>query len=350
MAFQDITVERLLELHEKGEAALIDVRSPSEFSDSTIPGSVNIPLFDDDERAEIGTLFKQVSVDAAKQRGLEIVSAKLPAFVRAIDAADAPRKAVFCWRGGMRSQTTATLASLMGIRMYRLNGGFRAYRRWVVETLERMEGETLPPLWVINGYTGTGKTELLIRLAEAGYPVLNLEQMAMHRGSIFGHIGLAPHNQKTFESLLVHALLRYKHAPFLLMEAESKRIGKAVMPDFLFRAKERGTVLLVELPLDRRVANIMRDYQPASHRDAFMSSFARIEKRLHTPIAAEVRAALADSRYEDAAALLLEHYYDPRYEHASGHYDSEVIPIKAADPDDAYRQIAAVLPDLRGQR
>jgi tRNA 2-selenouridine synthase len=123
--FQDITVAELLELQAKKEIALIDVRSPSEFKDSTIPGSVNIPLFDDLERAQVGTLYKQESVDAAKDKGLEIVSGKLPAFIKAIDQAGAGRKAVFCWRGGMRSKTSATLASLMGLRMYRVNGGFR---------------------------------------------------------------------------------------------------------------------------------------------------------------------------------------------------------------------------------
>ncbi|EXX92247.1 rhodanese-like domain-containing protein, partial [Paenibacillus darwinianus] len=170
--FQDITVEELLELQRKGEVSLIDVRSPSEFEEATIPGSINIPLFDDEERAAVGTLYKQESVDAAKDKGLELVSRKLPDFVRAIGGADGPRKVVFCWRGGMRSRTSATLASLMGLRMLRLAGGFRAYRKWVVETLESFTA--LPPCYVINGYTGSGKTELLERLAERGYPVLNL--------------------------------------------------------------------------------------------------------------------------------------------------------------------------------
>ncbi|MFD2610949.1 tRNA 2-selenouridine(34) synthase MnmH [Paenibacillus gansuensis] len=343
----EITVEELLELQRKGEAAFIDVRSPSEFQESTIPDSVNIPIFTDEERAEIGTLYKQVSVDAAKDRGLEIVSAKLPSFVRSISGTEHRRKVVFCWRGGMRSRTSATLASLMGLQMYKLNGGFRAYRKWVVETLESF-GE-LPPCYVINGYTGTGKTELLQRLEKLGYPVLNFEEMAQHRGSIFGHIGLAPSNQKSFESALVHQLLRWKEAPYLIMEAESKRVGKAVLPEFVVRGKEQGKALFIEMPVAQRVANIMADYKPEEHKDDCLNSFKHIEKRIHTPVAAEIRQALEQGRYETAVELLLTYYYDSRYQHATDRYENDRVTIQAKDVDDALQQLVKQLPPPPGR-
>src|SRR5690606_12633367 len=182
------------------------------------PGSVNIPLFDDEERAVIGTLYKQVSFEAAKQKGLEVVSAKLPQFIRQIAAIPGP-KAVFCWRGGMRSKTTATLLSLMDIRVARLQGGFRSFRRWVVDYLEhyKLEAEAI----VINGYTGSGKTKLLKQLEQMGLPVVDLEGMAGHRGSVFGQVGLTPNNQKTFESLLALRLKELTNSPYILIEAES---------------------------------------------------------------------------------------------------------------------------------
>ncbi|MDQ8733910.1 tRNA 2-selenouridine(34) synthase MnmH [Paenibacillus sp. LHD-38] len=342
--FQDLTVAELLELHKKGEAQLIDVRSQSEFAESTIPGSINIPLFDDAERAEVGTLYKQESVDAAKDRGLEIVSRKLPDFIRTIAGNSFPHKIVFCWRGGMRSRTSATLASLMGLKMYRLNGGFRAYRRWVVETLE---GYTeLPPCYVINGYTGTGKTELLIRLQERGYPVINLEWMAEHRGSIFGHIGKTPSNQKTFESRLVHELIRLRNAPYLILEAESKRVGKAVLPEFLIKAKEKGTAIFIEIPDEQRVLNIINDYKPQENKEEFMRSFERIEKRIHTPIAAEIRSSLQEDRFNDAAKLLLLHYYDSRYQYATDQYEQVRMTVTAANLDQAFDEIIRKLPNL----
>ncbi|MGM0884772.1 MAG: tRNA 2-selenouridine(34) synthase MnmH [Bacillota bacterium] len=342
--FQDLTVAEILELQHKGEVQLIDVRSPSEFAESTIPGSINIPLFDDAERAEVGTLYKQESVEAAKDKGLELVSRKLPGFIREIGENGPPQKVVFCWRGGMRSRTSATLASLMGLKMYRLAGGFRAYRKWVVETLEGFS--ELPHCYVINGYTGTGKTELLIRLQERGYPVINLERMAEHRGSIFGHIGKSPTNQKTFESRLVHELIRLRNAPYLIIEAESKRVGKVVLPDFLVKAKEEGTALFIDIPTEERVANILKDYKPQENKEEFIRSFERIEKRMHTPIAAEVRNSLQDDRFNEAAKLLLLHYYDPRYQYATELYEKERMTVSASNLDQALEEIIRKLPKL----
>jgi tRNA 2-selenouridine synthase len=130
--FQDITVEELLELKEKWELTLIDVRSPSEFIRATIPGSMNIPLFNDLERLEIGSL----GLDTAKNRALEIASVRLPSFVKEFQILE-PRVAIFCWRGGMRSKTSAVVLSLMGIRVYRLLGGIRAYRKWITNAKNR---------------------------------------------------------------------------------------------------------------------------------------------------------------------------------------------------------------------
>src|SRR5690606_24638125 len=126
--FQDISVDDLRELRKEKPLAIVDVRSPSEFAESNIPGSVNIPIFTDEERAEIGTVYKQVSPDAAKDKGLEIVSAKLPDFIKEFAKLPEEEKVVYCWRGGMRSKTSATLIDLMGINAKRLIGGIRGYR------------------------------------------------------------------------------------------------------------------------------------------------------------------------------------------------------------------------------
>lgn len=315
--FQDISIEKLNELRGKNEMTVIDVRSPSEYAESTIPGSINIPFFTDEERAEIGTLYKQVSIQTAKERGLEIMSAKLPAFVKKF-AEIQGNKAVFCWRGGMRSRTTATVLSLMGIHVYRLDGGYRAYRRWVVETLDAMEFS--PEIYVLHGYTGTGKTEILRTLKEKGYPVIDLEGLAGHRGSIFGKIGLKSHNQKTFDALLLEELLRYRHEPYILLEAESKRIGKVVLPEFLIEKKEKGTHILLQAPTDLRVKTIIKDYRPAEHAEQSLQAFKQIKSRIHTPIAQEIESCLLSGDYERVVELLLTYYYDPRYAHTASSY------------------------------
>ncbi|WP_276352340.1 tRNA 2-selenouridine(34) synthase MnmH [Cohnella caldifontis] len=341
--FQDIGIEELADKRRQGDIALIDVRSPSEYRESTIPGSVNIPLFDDGERAEIGTLYTQVGIPAAKERGLEIVSAKLPAFIRRF--AEIPgRKAVFCWRGGMRSKTSATVLSLMDIHVYRLSGGYRAYRKWVVETLESYE--IRQPLYVLHGNTGTGKTEVLQALKRKGYPVIDLEDLAGHRGSIFGHIGRKSRNQKTFDSLLLDELIRYERSPYLIIEAESSRIGKVVMPEFLFRKKETGRHLWLEMPTEDRVRNILNDYRPSEYPQECLAAFRRIKQRIHTPIAAEIEGCLLTERYDKAVAMLLEYYYDPKYAHSSeGQEPDPGSVIRARGAEEAEEQLVRLLPD-----
>lgn len=330
--FQDITVEELLARMKNGELTVVDVRSESEYEDSTIPGALNIPLFDDTERGEVGTLYKQVSIDAAKEKGLEIVSRKLPGFIKELEGLPG-RKAVFCWRGGMRSKTAATLLGLYGIRVYRLNGGFRDYRKWVVHSLESYAVK--PPCYVIHGHTGTGKTKMLRLLSQEGEAVIDLEGLAGHRGSIFGQVGLKPNNQKTFESLLLQDLQRTEQAERIWLEAESKRVGKAVLPEFLVQAKENGKHFRVELPMEERVKNILEDYRPEEHREECLKAFEVIQRRIHTPVAQEIEAHLLAARYAEAVELLLLHYYDPRYEHAAQQYAEEPVLISAGTADEA---------------
>ncbi|AWB44001.1 tRNA 2-selenouridine(34) synthase MnmH [Paenibacillus sp. CAA11] len=339
--FQDMDVEELLAKQDQHEIVPIDVRSPSEYREATIPGSLNIPIFTDEERAEIGTLYKQVSVEAAKSRGLEIVSAKLPDFIKAFQAIPG-KKAVFCWRGGMRSRTTATLLGLMGIKAYRLNGGFRSYRRWVVEQLEQYTVQ--PPAYVLNGNTGNGKTYILQQLEKQHYPVLDLEAMAGHRGSVFGGVGLTSHNQKKFDSALLKRLLQLQDASCVLFEAESKRIGKIALPDFLLSKKDAAVHFWIELPMDQRVHQILMDYRPEEHQEECMRAFRRIKERIHTPIAAEIEKFLQTGQYAEAIPLLLKHYYDPRYEHtAQTLAESQLVRITAKDADEAAEQIRQYL-------
>jgi tRNA 2-selenouridine synthase len=337
---EDITVEEFMKLLAEGGVVPIDVRSPGEFAEGSVPGAMNIPLFDDEERRIVGITYKQVSVDAAKDKGLDLVSAKLPSFIRELQSIPG-RKAFFCWRGGMRSRTSATLYSLVGGKVYRVLGGFRAYRRWVVETLETWKWTQR--LIVINGFTGTGKTRILQNLHEKGYPVLDLEGIAAHRGSIFGGVGLEPNNQRTFDSLLVQELIRLRNSPYVVIEGESRRIGKAVMPDFLFEAKERAEQLFIEMPTEERVRNILLDYKPELHREACLEAFGRIERKIHTPVAAQIRGYMERGEFTEAVALLLEYYYDDRYEYTINEYAAERVTIEAKDIAEATMRIEAYL-------
>ncbi|MFD2923624.1 tRNA 2-selenouridine(34) synthase MnmH [Halobacillus naozhouensis] len=340
--FQDVTLNELSTLRNNGEITLIDVRSPSEYYDATIPGSLNIPVFNNDERAEVGTLYKQVSSEAAKERGLEIFSAKLPGFIKRFSQIDT-EKAVFCWRGGMRSETAATVLDLMGIHVYRLQGGIRSYRQWVIQTLDQLEFK--PRTYVLNGYTGSGKTTILRQLQKEGYPVLDLEKLANHRGSIFGQIGLEPNNQKKFESLLVQDLLRLQQSPYTLLEGESKRIGKAVLPDFLFNKKEQGTQLFIDLPLNERILNILDEYQPWDHQEQCIEAFRIIKKRIHTPIAKQIESHLENGEFYSAVQLLLEYYYDPLYDRTAEQY-LDKITIQANNITEAIKGVKTIVHEI----
>lgn len=184
---------------------------------------------------------------------------------------------------------------------------------------------------------------MLRKLADEGYPVLDLEEMAGHRGSIFGQTGLEANNQKTFEALFVEGILQWKDAPFVLVEAESKRIGKVVLPDFLVTAKEAGQQIILRMPIKQRVRHIIEEYKPDLHKEEYISAFRRIKSRIHTPIARQIEQDLLADRFEEAVELLLEYYYDPRYLHAEQNYALEPIVCKVEDIEDAIIRVKTIM-------
>ncbi|MFI8685084.1 tRNA 2-selenouridine(34) synthase MnmH [Rossellomorea sp. NPDC077527] len=336
--FKDIAIDQC----DFDRYTFVDVRSPSEYREITIPGSVNIPVFDDGERAEVGTLYKKVSKEVATERGLEIFSAKLPRFIKECKKLDG-QIVVFCWRGGMRSKAAATFLDLMGMKTLRVQGGVRAYRHWVLKGLEEFEMKS--DTFVLNGGTGIGKTAILKELQKEGYPILDIEGLANHRGSIFGEIGLTANNQKTFDSLLFQELKKLKKSPFLLFEAESKRIGKLLLPDFLVEEKEKNAFhLFIEMPMKVRVDHILQEYRLHEHHEEFVEAFRLIKRRIHSPVANEIEDELKGKNYERILELLLEYYYDPRYRHMANQYPAERrVTIKVHSIEEAYQEIKKLL-------
>lgn len=332
---KDISVQELISSR---KYIPVDVRAPIEHKDSAIPGSVNIPLFTDDERQEIGTLYKKSGEKAAKWRAMEIVAPKLPRLLSEIkDLKKAGAEPVIhCWRGGMRSQSVALFLEYSGISAYRLEGGYRAYREYVLKKIP----ELLPhKAVVLHGMTGTGKTDILKVLQEKGYPVIDLEQMANHRGSIFGMIGMGEsRNQKTFDALLFHRLTEITESNYFIVEAESKRIGRAAQPDEIIAKKADGIHFLVKSSIPKRVERIYQEYvhpfkQEVWFEEEVQEKVTKLLRRIPGDAATSLQLALKEKNYHELIEILLIHYYDPRYGHALQEYPGPFLEIDADAPD-----------------
>lgn len=322
------------DIKNRDDIVYIDVRSEGEFAESHIPGAVNIPLFNNEERAQVGTVYKQIGKQEATDLGLKIASAKLPQLIeQARRAGEGRQPVVYCWRGGMRSKSIATILDLMGTPVLRLEGGYRSYRESVKERLAdfRLTAKCV----VIHGMTGVGKTSLLHKLAADGEPVLDLEQLAGHKGSAFGSIGEAPRNQRMFDSLLLERLDQLAGSPYIIIEAESKRVGRVNLPDFLLDAKHNGLHILTQAPLPIRVQRTLEQYvvDDPQFKEKVTGALEAIQKKL-TPEQRQLAwEAVVGNRFDELVALLLVEYYDPRYKHTMEQYARTFITIDATDLD-----------------
>jgi tRNA 2-selenouridine synthase len=240
---------------------IIDVRSPSEYAEDHIPGAINCPVLDDAERAEIGTLYKQVSPFEAKKKGAALVSRNIGAHIETT-LLDKPRDwkpLVYCWRGGNRSGSMAHILARIGWHVAQLDGGYKEYRRQVNQALAELPGRF--HFIVVCGTTGSGKSRLLQTLERQGAQVLDLEQLAAHRGSVLGHLPSEPQpSQKMFESRLWQALRTFDPARPVYVESESKKVGNVRVPDALMNRMRASECVAVQLSQANRVALLMQDY------------------------------------------------------------------------------------------
>lgn len=294
---------------------LIDVRSQAEYAEDHIPGAINCPVLDDDERALVGTIYKQQSSFEAKKIGAALVSANISRHLRErfADRAREWRPLVYCWRGGGRSGSLAQVLSEIGWRTGRLDGGYKAYRRAVVADLE-----TLPQKFewrVLCGLTGTGKSRLLRMLAAGGAQILDLEAAARHRGSVLGNLPDAPQpTQKMFESSLWHELKRFDPARPVFVEGESRKIGRLRVPETLIAAMWTSPCIVLEASVALRTQLLKAEYVHFSDDVEALASQLQCLTQLHGRETISrwqtlARAGEADTLVEE---LLIRHY-DPAY-------------------------------------
>ncbi|TGE32250.1 tRNA 2-selenouridine(34) synthase MnmH [Desulfosporosinus sp. Sb-LF] len=337
---KEIKVEDLKSLE---HPILIDVRSEGEFAEATIPGSINLPLFDNKERAEIGTIYTQSSPILAREQGLRIVSPKLPDLVKTVEKLSREGPLVlFCWRGGMRSKSLATVVELMGIPIYRLQGGYKAYRNQIVDYFQNK----LPfQVVVLRGNTGVGKTELLRQLRAEGYPAIDLEKLANNRGSVFGAMGLGdPPSQKKFEGLLYEELELLSDFPYIIVECESKRIGRVTLPTNFFTAMQDGIQILHYDSLENRVQRLLNEYTAVPNAlQEIDIALERLIKTLGHVKVRELRDLLETNCLDVFTERLLVEYYDKLYAYPNEPSSEYTFYLNYEDPVKASRELKGYL-------
>lgn len=295
----------------KGSVVYVDVRGPLEFSEATIPGAVNIPVMDDDERKLVGTMFKQ-DVKRAKIMGIEATSRRLPEIYAQIEKLyeEYDNVVIFCARGGYRSRSIFYLMRSMSFHVYRLKGGYKDYRSHVNRRLPELVDKA--KFIVLTGKTGCGKTKILKVLENMGKNVLDLEGYANHRGSLLGSINLGKqYSQKMFESFIYHALVG-KEGELFFVEGESKRIGRIVMHNYLYDKIRSSETILVEAPMDYRVENIYEDYVD-NNEDEIVNSLDYLGGYMSKSKIEELKDMIHDGDYRKVIEILMIDYYDIKY-------------------------------------
>ncbi|MEI0700454.1 tRNA 2-selenouridine(34) synthase MnmH [Brachyspira intermedia] len=324
-----IDIEEFLKLANNDELPIIDVRSPIEYNHAHIPNAYNVYLFNDEERKDVGTIYKQIGRKEAILKGLEYVSVRMTAILKSID--EIARKynstnkiLMHCFRGGMRSESTAWLCSNYGYDVYMLKGGYKRYRNYVLDSFERDY-----KIYLLTGRTGSGKTLILNKLKSIGYNVIDLEKIAKHKGSAFGWIneGEQP-SQEQFENNLSYELLQYDINSTLWFEDESLLIGRRAIPKSLFnKMREAQKIIYLDIPKECRAEYIVNTYGKYSI-DDLKESILKIKKRLGGERLKESLELLDNGNIYECVLNML-YYYDKAYKLSIN--EDKLVSIKCED-------------------
>lgn len=292
---------------------VIDVRTPLEFAEDHLPGACNVPILSNEERVEIGTIYKRQGSRQARIRGLELTCSRFAAMTRAAIAhADGRPILVYCWRGGLRSLSMAILIESCGYPVVQLQGGYKAFRNQVTSYFENFTPPA--PLIVIHGMTGNGKTTFINGLDRRYWTVIDLEGLARHRGSAFGSLGLGDQpTQKCFDTLLWDAL---RHAPPgkpIVLEGESQRIGRITLPGCVYNVMAASCKVWCKVSVDTRVERLTKEYARQEYREEMAAALERIRKKLGGTHYAELKDMLDRWDIPGVARGLIEQYYDKLY-------------------------------------
>lgn len=326
-----INIDEFFYLQKKENLPIIDVRSPIEYNHAHIPNAYNVYLFNDEERKNVGTIYKQVGRKEAVLKGLEYVSVRMTDILKSIDDIvknynNTNKILMHCFRGGMRSESVAWLCSNYGYDVYVLDGGYKRYRNYVLASFEKDYN-----IYLLTGRTGSGKTLILKKLKDKGLNVIDLEIIAKHKGSAFGWIneGEQP-SQEQFENILSYELSKYDINSVLWFEDESLLIGKRAVPKYLFnRMQNADKIIYLDIPQECRAEYIVNTYGQYSI-DDLRESILKIKKRLGGEKLKESLELLDSGKIYECVLNML-YYYDKAYKLSITDDEKRLIYIKCKD-------------------
>ncbi|MCS7073761.1 MAG: tRNA 2-selenouridine(34) synthase MnmH, partial [Bacteroidia bacterium] len=304
--------------------------SPAEFENGHFPNAISFPIFSNDERAIIGTCYKQKGKETAILTGLSIVGPKLSEWASIFLKLASEQKELlfYCWRGGMRSSSMAWLAQTIGIQTYVLSGGYKSYRAWCLQQFEKPRKIVL-----IGGPTGSGKTELLRYLAANGQAILDLEYLAQHKGSVFGGLGHLPQpTQEQFENQIAESLANVPINQILWIENESIQIGQRTIPLPLWKQMKQAPVIELQLDETQRIQRIVAEYSTFPINN-LITSVQKLHKKLGNERMNQIIQAIQNRDFF-AATKLLFHYYDHSYQKQSHKQVGKRIPLYIEAPNE----------------
>lgn len=341
-----ITIGDLMGL--KDPIPLADVRTPAEFEHGHIPGAFSLPLFSDEERVSIGTTYKQVGKEAAILLGFDFTGPKWSGFIkRALEMAPEKKIAVHCWRGGMRSAAMAWALDLYGFEVYQVKGGYKHYRRWVLDQFEATYS-----LYILGGMTGSGKTRILHELRTLGHQVIDLEALAQHRGSAFGSLNkLTQPTQEQFENNLAAELAKRDKQREIWVEDESSSIGKRSIPRPFWDQMAASFLIDIKVSAEQRLEALVQEYGSLD-KNFLMECTGRIRKRLGLDHAKNAMVAIEEDRIADFIRLVMI-YYDKTYRTSLAHRDAcrvLKVDIESSDNIQNAREILNAIGAIRSEK
>ncbi|BEV71569.1 MULTISPECIES: tRNA 2-selenouridine(34) synthase MnmH [unclassified Paludibacterium] len=339
MFFKVATVAQLAAFDE-----IIDVRSPSEYAEDHIPGAMNCPVLDDEERARVGTLYCQQSPFAARRVGAALVARHIAEHIEQHfhDRPKSWRPLIYCWRGGQRSASMALIMGQIGWSAHQLEKGYKAYRQQVLLDLEQLPASL--DFRVLTGPTGSGKSRLLATLARQQRQVLDLEGLACHRGSVLGQVPGEPQpGQKAFEGALRQALCRFDPSLPVFIEAESRHIGRLTLPNALLAAMHRAPAIRLDVPLAERVQFLLQDYDFLTRDPLHLRCQLERLRALYPREQWQAWQAMIEAgQFARLVEQLLQQHYDPLYQRStSRHFVADTRSLPLADVSESALERAA---------